>query len=96
MSPCMLLLVWVLPVTLLLVWALPFILLLAWMLPFTLLLDVDDAIYLAVSVSADINTTYSRGTTARVLSFVRLWACTLPLTQVLEWMLSPDWVWLTQ
>ena len=39
-------------------------------------ISFEDALYLAVSVNADINTSYSRGTAARLLPVALLWACT--------------------
>ena len=36
--------------------------------------SVEDALYLAVNVNADVNTTYRRGTAARMLPVALLWA----------------------
>ena len=46
------------------------------MLAFYRAVSVEDALYVKVTVNADINNTYSRGTAARMLSDALLWACT--------------------
>ena len=46
------------------------------MLVFSRVVSVEDALYLAVTVNADMNATYCRGTPARMLPVALLWACT--------------------
>ena len=46
------------------------------MLAFYRAVSVEDALYLVFNVNADINTTYNRGTAARMPPGARLWACT--------------------
>ena len=45
------------------------------MLAFSRVVSVEDALYLAVAVNADMNATYCRGTPARMLPVSLLWAC---------------------
>ena len=46
------------------------------MLAFYRAVSVEDALYITVTVNADINSTCSRDTAARILPVVLLWACT--------------------
>ena len=48
---------------------------------------MEGALYLAVSVNVDINTTYGRGTAARLLPVALLWACTPLISVLVAWTL---------
>ena len=54
------------------------------MLAFYRAVCVEGALYFAVTVNEDINTTYSRGTATRMLPVALLWACT-PLLVLVAW-----------